>query len=98
MSDFLNNLFELQGKNRWAIARTSVRKRIEKLQRLRKAIVKRQQEFYDAVWKDFHKPQTEAWLTEVFPVLQEIDHTVNHLPDWMEDKDGSWSFFISFKS
>ena len=94
MSDFLNNLFELQGKNRWAIARTSVRKRIEKLQRLRKAIVKRQQEFYDAVWKDFHKPQTEAWLTEVFPVLQEIDLTVNHLPDWMEDKDGSWSFLF----
>ena len=94
MSDFLNNLFELQGKNRWAIARTSVRKRIEKLQRLRKAIVKRQQEFYDAVWKDFHKPQTEAWLTEVIPVLQEIDHTVNHLPDWMEDKDGSWSFLF----
>lgn len=94
MSDFLNNLFELQGKNRWAIARTSVRKRIEKLQRLRKAIVKRQQEFYDAVWKDFHKPQTEAWLTEVFPVLQEIDHTVNHLPDWMEDKDGCWSFLF----
>ena len=94
MSDFLNNLFELQGKNRWAIARTSVRKRIEKLQRLRKAIVKRQQEFYDAVWKDFHKPQTEAWLTEVFPVLQEIDHTVNHLPDWMEDKNGSWSFLF----
>lgn len=90
----MNNLFELQGKNRWAIARTSVRKRIEKLQRLRKAIVKRQQEFYDAVWKDFHKPQTEAWLTEVFPVLQEIDHTVNHLPDWMEDKDGCWSFLF----
>ncbi|SHK94595.1 aldehyde dehydrogenase family protein [Fibrobacter sp. UWH4] len=94
MSDFLNNLFELQGKNRWAIARTSVRERIEKLQRLRKAIVKRQQEFYDAVWNDFHKPQTEAWLTEVFPALQEIDHTVNHLPDWMEDKDGSWSFLF----
>ena len=94
MSDFLNNLFELQGKSRWAIARTSVRERIEKLQRLRKAIVKRQQEFYDAVWNDFHKPQTEAWLTEVFPALQEIDYTVNHLPNWMEDKDGSWSFLF----
>jgi aldehyde dehydrogenase (NAD+) len=70
MSDFLKNLFDLQGKNRWAIARTSVRERIEKLQRLRKAIVKRQQEFYDAVWKDFHKPQTEAWLTEVFRLFK----------------------------
>ena len=46
------------------------------------------------MWNDFHKPQTEAWLTEVFPALQEIDHTINHLPDWMEDKDGSWSFLF----
>ncbi|WP_405332420.1 aldehyde dehydrogenase family protein [Fibrobacter sp.] len=94
MSDFLKNLFDLQGKNRWAIARTSVRERIEKLLKLRKAIVKRQQEFYDAVWADFHKPKTEAWLSEVYPTLQEIDYAINHLPDWMEDKDGSWSFLF----
>lgn len=94
MSDFLKNLFDLQGENRWVVAQTTSKERIEKLQRLRKAIVKRQQEFYDAVWNDFHKPQTEAWLTEVFPALQEIDYTVNHLPDWMEDKDGSWSFLF----
>lgn len=94
MSDFLKNLFDLQGKNRWVVAQTTSKERIEKLLKLRKAIVKRQQEFYDAVWKDFHKPQTEAWLTEVFPALQEIDHTVNHLPNWMEDKDGSWSFLF----
>ena len=94
MSDFLNNLFELQGKSRWAIARTSVRERIAKLQKLRKAIVKRQQEFYDAIWADFHKPKTEAWLSEIYPSLQEIDYAVKHLPDWMEDKDGSWSFLF----
>lgn len=94
MSDFLKNLFDLQGENRWVVAQTTSKERIEKLLKLRKAIVKRQQEFYDAVWKDFHKPQTEAWLTEVFPALQEIDHTVNHLPDWMDDKDGSWSFLF----
>ncbi len=94
MSDFLNNLFELQGKSRWAIARTSVRERIAKLQKLRKAIVKRQQEFYDAIWADFHKPKTEAWLSEIYPSLQEIDYAVKHLPDWMEDKDGCWSFLF----
>ena len=94
MSDFLKNLFDLQGENRWAVARTSARERIEKLLKLRKAIVKRQQEFYDAVWADFHKPKTEAWLCEVYPTLQEIDYAVNHLPDWMDDKDGSWSFLF----
>ena len=94
MGDYLKNLFDLQGENRWVVAQTTSKERIEKLLKLRKAIVKRQQEFYDAVWNDFHKPQTEAWLTEVFPALQEIDYAINHLPDWMEDKDGSWSFLF----
>lgn len=94
----LNTLFEEQGKNRWKIAQTSVKDRIAKLLKLRKVIEARQQEFYDAVWVDFHKPQTEAWLTEVYPALQEIDHTVNHLPDWVEDKDGSFSFLFPLNS
>ena len=94
MSDFLQNIFDAQGENRWVVVRTSAKERIEKLLKLRKAIVKRQQEFYDAVWADFHKPKTEAWLCEVYPTLQEIDYAVNHLPDWMEDKDGSWSFLF----
>lgn len=98
MSDFLQNIFDAQGENRWKIAQTSVKERIAKLLKLRKVIEARQQEFYDAVWADFHKPKTEAWLTEVYPALQEIDHTVNHLPDWVEDKDGSWSFLFPLNS
>ena len=98
MSDFLQNIFDAQGENRWKIAQTSEKERIAKLLKLRKAIETRQQEFYDAVWADFHKPKTEAWLTEVYPALQEIDHTVNHLPDWVEDKDGCWSFLFPLNS
>ena len=98
MSDFLQNIFDAQGENRWKIAQSSVKERIAKLLKLHKAIETRQQEFYDAVWADFHKPKTEAWLTEVYPALQEINHTVNHLPDWVEDKDGSWSFLFPLNS
>ena len=94
MGDYLKNLFDLQGENRWVVAKTSAEERIAKLQKLRKAIVKRQQEFYDAIWADFHKPKTEAWLSEIYPSLQEIDYAVKHLPDWMKDKDGSWSFLF----
>ena len=46
------------------------------------------------MWADFHKPKTEAWLTEVFPALEEIDYTVKHLRDWMEDKPGRWSWLF----
>ena len=90
----LEEIFEAQGKMRWAVANTTARERIVKLQKLRKAIVDRQQEFYNAVWADFHKPRTEAWLTEVFPALEEIDYNIAHLPDWMEDKPASWSWMF----
>ena len=90
----LEEIFEAQGKMRWAVANTTARERIVKLQKLRKAIVDRQQEFYDAVWADFHKPRTEAWLTEVFPALEEIDYNIKHLSDWMEDKPASWSWMF----
>lgn len=90
----LEEIFEAQGTQRWAVANTTAKERIVKLRSLRKAIVERQQEFYDAVWEDFHKPKTEAWLTEVFPALEEIDYNIAHLPDWMEDKPGRWSWLF----
>jgi aldehyde dehydrogenase (NAD+) len=90
----LNSLFEAQGKQRWAVANTTAKERIAKLKALRKAIVDRQQEFYDAVWEDFHKPQPEAWLCEIFPALAEIDDAIARLPDWMEDKPGRWSWLF----
>lgn len=90
----LEEHFEAQGTKRWAVAGTTAKERIAKLKKLRKAIVARQQEFYDAVWADFHKPKTEAWLTEVFPALEEIDYAIKHLRKWMKDKPGkrSWLF------
>ena len=90
----LNSLFEAQGKKRWAAANTTANERIAKLRSLRKAIVNRQQEFFDAVWADFHKPKTEAWMTEIFPALAEIDDAIARLPDWMEDKPGRWSWLF----
>lgn len=90
----LEEIFEAQGTKRWQVAKTTAKERIAKLKKLRKAIVARQQEFYDAVWADFHKPRTEAWLSEVFPALEEIDYTVKHLRKWMKDKPGKWSWLF----
>ena len=90
----LEEIFEAQGKKRWTVAGTTAKERISKLKALRKAIVARQQEFYDAVWADFHKPRTEAWISEVFPALEEIDYTVKHLRAWVKDKPGKWSWLF----
>ena len=90
----LEEIFEAQGKKRWAVAGTTAKERIAKLKKLRKAIVAQQQEFYDAVWADFHKPKTEAWISEVFPALEEIDYTIKHLRAWVKDKPGKWSWLF----
>ena len=90
----LEEIFEAQGQKRWPVAQTTAKERIAKLKKLRKAIVARQQEFYDAVWADFHKPNTEAWISEVFPALEEIDYTVKHLRAWVKDKPGKWSWLF----
>ena len=63
MSNDIERIFELQGKNRWKVANTTAKERILKLRKLRTAVVQRQDEFYEAVWKDFHKPTFEAWLS-----------------------------------
>jgi len=36
----------------------------------------------DAVYKDFKKPSTESDISELYPVLTEIRHTLAHLSDW----------------
>ena len=71
----IQNIFEKQGQNRWKIALTTAKERIQKLKKLRNAIVERQNDFYKAVWLDFHKPQFEAWLSEIFPAIEENDYT-----------------------
>lgn len=90
----LNSLFEAQGKKRWQVAKTTAKERIAKLKALRKAITARQQEFYDAVWEDFHKPKTEAWITEVYPAISEINYAIKHLRKWMRSKAGDFSFLF----
>ena len=90
----IQNIFEKQGLNRWKIALTTAKERIQKLKKLRDAIVERQNDFYEAVWQDFHKPRFEAWLSEIFPAIEEIDYTISHLKKWMNDKRASKVFFL----
>ncbi len=90
----IEKIFEAQGQNRWKIAQTTANERIQKLKKLRDAVVNHQEEFYDAVWQDFHKPRFEAWLSEIFPTIEEIDYNISHLKKWMRDKNASRVFFL----
>lgn len=86
MNTSLESLFELQSKNRWKIARTPAKVRIEKLQRLKKTILESEQELIDALAADFSKPVAEVHLTEIFPVIGEINFMSAHLKKWMKPR------------
>jgi aldehyde dehydrogenase (NAD+) len=90
----LEGIFEEQGKARWAIASTNASERVAKLGRLRAAIVARQEELYAALERDFSKPRTEAWLTELYPTIEELDHTARRLRRWMRDRPAKGNYML----
>ena len=49
------------------------------LKKLRAAIKKWEPEIYAALWKDLHKSEQEAYLTEVSLVTGEIHNHLKHL-------------------
>jgi aldehyde dehydrogenase (NAD+) len=79
-------VFKAQQARRWAQAQTSAGERIDRLKRLKAAIVDRRRGLCDAVHADFRKPATEVEVTELHPTLAEIDHAIAHLEGWMDPR------------
>jgi aldehyde dehydrogenase (NAD+) len=79
-------LFNMQKLNQYAVANTTAKERIAKLNKLHEAVVVTyRQEFRDAMMADFQKPSGDVDLAEIFAVTAEIKHTVSHLRQWMRD-------------
>ncbi|MBE9177108.1 aldehyde dehydrogenase [Oculatella sp. LEGE 06141] len=57
--------------------------RLSQLTRLRQAVISNQAAILAALKADLHKPEFEAYLTEV-GVVQEIDHAIKHLHTWVK--------------
>jgi aldehyde dehydrogenase (NAD+) len=79
----VDRIFALQKENRWKIATSTAKERIEKLKKLKEQIEIHSQEIRDALYKDFKKSPQEVDLTEIMPVISEIKDAVSHLKSWM---------------
>jgi aldehyde dehydrogenase (NAD+) len=86
LAETIKTVFGQQEKHQYAIADTTVRQRVEKLERLGACVLKYRQEIYDALWADFRKPPAEVDVSEIGVVMGEIRHTVKHLASWMQPK------------
>lgn len=91
MQRFANNpyfsLFNLQKNNQYAIANSSYTQRIEKLNRLKKAIeVTFRQNIINALQKDLGKPEVETEMTEIYQIVGDIKHAKKYLHKWMRNQ------------
>ena len=58
--------------------------RISQLKKLKQAIQKFEKEIIDALHTDMHKPDFEAYTSEVGFMYEEINHTIKHFGKWMQ--------------
>lgn len=85
----IDQIFEAQQNNRWAVAKTTVKERIEKLKRLQDALFNYRAAFHHSLRQDFGKPEAETDLSEIYPTSNEIKHAVSNLEKWMKDESVS---------
>ena len=86
MNKKLETLHKQLVTNQKKVNNSSKNERIKKLKRLKKNILEFRDEIKLALKKDFKKNPTEVDLTEIFPVISEINHTVNNLGKWMKNQ------------
>lgn len=82
----LHRLFAAQGPRALALRSSTAAERLVLLQRLHGALVRRRQALYRAFRDDFGKPEVEVELSEIMPVLEEIQHARRHLRRWMRPR------------
>lgn len=60
--------------------------RVNKLEAFKKVILAHEQEINKALYTDLKKTPEESWVSETGLLIQEINHTLDHLRDWMQPK------------
>ena len=86
MKELDNLLAAQQSEFRESVLFTSVKDRIFKIKKIRKWIVENQQYIIDACLKDYKKPLSEFYATELNPVLNHIDFTLKNIKKWSNSK------------
>ncbi|WP_066223523.1 aldehyde dehydrogenase family protein [Formosa haliotis] len=85
MSNTFQQLFNAQKENQFAVGNSTYSERILKLKALKKAIeTTYKQRIREAIYADFKKPYIETDLTEIYPVIGEINHVISELKGWMK--------------
>jgi aldehyde dehydrogenase (NAD+) len=63
--------------------------RVQQLTKLKAVIKKYESEILDALHQDLHKPNFEAFVSEIGILYEEIEFVLDHLKDWMKPESVS---------
>jgi aldehyde dehydrogenase (NAD+) len=82
----IETTFAAQRQNAIALRTSTAGMRIAKLRKLEAAVLANRGAIYRALAADLHKPEAEADLFDIFPVISGIRHACRHLNSWMQPK------------
>jgi aldehyde dehydrogenase (NAD+) len=81
-----NGIFELQKAYFKSGETLSYKFRLNALKKLKKAILDNEKAINEALWKDLHKSEFEAYMSEVGFVLEELGYHIRKLRKWMKPR------------
>lgn len=93
-SESIQNIFSKQTSFRWQAAGASIAQRKAWLLQLKKEILNSQDELKNALWQDFKKPALEVELTEITPVILELEHIISHLDEWLSERPVQTPYYL----
>ncbi|MBL7814979.1 MAG: aldehyde dehydrogenase family protein [Saprospiraceae bacterium] len=82
----INQVFEAQKANQYAVAATTASQRRAKLKKLLETVMKYRPQIQEAGYLDYKKSPEEVDLTEVYAMTTELKHTISNLQYWMNPK------------
>lgn len=82
----LRENFNSQKQKSFELRHQTVKERKRLLKRFAEFILQNKERIALAIHADFKKPLTEVDISEIYPVLSEIRHTLAHLSDWSAPK------------
>ena len=83
----IQEIFELQKANLQNLKNSSERDRRKKLKALKKKVFEYRTRIQEALFADFKKPAIESDISEIYPSITEIKHTLSHFGDWMQSEE-----------
>jgi aldehyde dehydrogenase (NAD+) len=82
----IETIFAAQRQTAIALRTSIAPTRIAKLRKLEAAVLANRGAIYRALAADLHKPEAEADLFDILPVISGIRHARRHLTSWMKPK------------